>query len=69
MTAETPDTLIQVVPTTDRRPAIWPWLVKPLVTLLLYYSLDRLNRENEHEQRAYPAAAQVSESSDADASR
>jgi hypothetical protein len=32
----------------DRRPAIWPWLVMPLVTLLLYYGLDRLDRHRDH---------------------
>jgi hypothetical protein len=31
--------------TTERRPAIWPWLVMPLITLLLFYSLERLDRE------------------------
>jgi hypothetical protein len=28
----------------DRRPAIWPWLVMPLVCLLLYYALDHLKK-------------------------
>jgi len=38
-----PDTLLTAVQT-ERRPAIWPWLVMPLVTLLLFYGLDRLYR-------------------------
>lgn len=29
----------------DRRPAIWPWLVMPLITLTLYYGLDRLRHQ------------------------
>ncbi len=44
MTAETPDTLLQVVPTTERRPAIWPWLVMPLITLLVFYWLYSLDQ-------------------------
>ena len=31
---------------TDRRPAIWPWLVMPLVTLSLYFALDKLHHEH-----------------------
>ncbi len=45
MTAESPETLIQPLPA-DRRPAIWPWLVMPLITLLVFYwlySLDQVN--------------------------
>lgn len=26
----------------DRRPAIWPWLVMPLITLTVYYCLHKL---------------------------
>jgi hypothetical protein len=40
----------------DRRPAIWPWLVMPLVALTLFYwfySLDRQERERDYG----PAAA------------
>jgi hypothetical protein len=29
----------------DRRPAIWPWLVMPLIALTAFYCLDRLSRE------------------------
>ena len=43
MTAETPETLIQAIPT-DRRPAIWPWLVMPLITLLVFYWLYTLDQ-------------------------
>ena len=43
MTAETPETLIQAIPT-DRRPAIWPWLVMPLITLLVFYWLYSLDQ-------------------------
>jgi hypothetical protein len=48
---------------TDRRPAIWPWLVMPLVTLALFYGLDRMNRQQD--QSAYHSAAQsAADSSD-----
>jgi hypothetical protein len=30
----------------DRRPAIWPWLVMPLVTLSLFFALDKLSNEH-----------------------
>ena len=33
----------------ERRPAIWPWLVMPLITLALFYCLDRL-RQGAEEQ-------------------
>jgi hypothetical protein len=26
----------------DRRPAVWPWLVMPLVVLLIFYALHRV---------------------------
>jgi hypothetical protein len=32
--------------TNERRPAIWPWLVMPLVTLALFCALFRL-RQNQ----------------------
>jgi hypothetical protein len=52
--------LSQVAP--DRRPAIWPWLVMPLITLVLYYSLDRLNREQE--KGSYRPAPQATATAD-----
>jgi hypothetical protein len=27
----------------DRRPAIWPWLLMPLVVLLVFYALFRVH--------------------------
>jgi hypothetical protein len=41
--AETPETLIQALPP-DRRPAIWPWLVMPLITLMVFYWLYSLDQ-------------------------
>jgi hypothetical protein len=38
---ETPETLLQSVP---NRPAIWPWLVMPLITLLVFYWLYSLDQ-------------------------
>jgi hypothetical protein len=35
--------MIHVLPT-DRRPAIWPWLVMPLITLLVFYWLYSLDQ-------------------------
>jgi hypothetical protein len=46
VTAETPETLIQAIPP-DRRPAIWPWLVMPLITLLVFYWLYSLDQVSE----------------------
>jgi len=45
VTAETPESLIQPLPT-DRRPAIWPWLVMPLITLLVFYWLYSLDQDS-----------------------
>ena len=60
----------------DRRPAIWPWLVMPLIALTAFYGLERLAREarDRADLAPVPAAAaraqadaQVADSSDADA--
>jgi hypothetical protein len=40
----------------DRRPAIWPWLVMPLVTLAMYYGLDQLDRHHRDHNGAYQSA-------------
>ena len=29
----------------ERRPAVWPWLVMPLVTLALFFTLFRLHKQ------------------------
>jgi sterol desaturase/sphingolipid hydroxylase (fatty acid hydroxylase superfamily) len=26
----------------DRRPAVWPWLVMPIIVLLVFYALHRV---------------------------
>ena len=36
MAAETPDSVMHAIQG-DRRPAIWPWLVMPLIALALFY--------------------------------
>ena len=44
----------------DRRPAVWPWLVMPLIVLLVFYALHRV----QHAAAAtavVPAAATGSE--------
>jgi hypothetical protein len=39
----------------DRRPAIWPWLVMPLIALTAFYCLDRLAREAREQEDLAPA--------------
>ena len=58
MSAKTPESTLSPTPA-ERRPAIWPWLVMPLVTLILYYGLDRLIRDYQEDQGAYNAAPQA----------
>jgi hypothetical protein len=41
--AEHPNPLISSGQT-ERRPAIWPWLVMPLVALTMYFALDKIHR-------------------------
>jgi hypothetical protein len=41
----------------DRRPAIWPWLVMPLIALTAFYWLDRLSREAQDQDDLAPAPA------------
>jgi hypothetical protein len=41
----------------DRRPAIWPWLVMPLIALTAFYCLDRLSREARDQEDLGPAPA------------
>jgi hypothetical protein len=55
----------------DRRPAIWPWLVMPLVTLAVFYGLYDLDRMNsQQDQSAYhPTAQSASETPDDSESR
>jgi len=43
VTAEIPDSLMHTLPS-DRRPAIWPWLVMPLITLLVFYWLYSMDQ-------------------------
>jgi hypothetical protein len=57
MTSDSPDSMVAAVPP-DRRPAIWPWIVMPLIALTAYYYLHRLNREaNEQADLAPPPRA------------
>jgi hypothetical protein len=39
----------------DRRPAVWPWLVMPLIVLLVFYTLHRV--QHPRASAAVPAAA------------
>jgi hypothetical protein len=42
----------------DRRPAIWPWLVMPLIALTAFYCLERLAKEaREQDDLRGPIAA------------
>ena len=38
-----------------RRPAVWPWLVMPIIVLLVFYALHRV--QHPHPPAAVPAAA------------
>jgi hypothetical protein len=51
----------------DRRPAIWPWLVMPLIALTAFYWLDRLSREAQEQVDLAPAPTTQVESAPADA--
>ena len=46
----------------DRRPAIWPWLVMPLIALTAFYYLDRLSREAQEQEDLAPAQAAANHS-------
>jgi hypothetical protein len=50
---------------TDRRPAIWPWLVMPLITLTLFYCLDRLLKDAKDGDDITPAQAAIHAPTDA----
>lgn len=39
----------------ERRPAVWPWLVMPLIVLLVFYALHRV--QHPPPQHAPPADA------------
>jgi hypothetical protein len=41
----------------DRRPAVWPWLVMPLIVLLVFYALHRVQHPRAG-AAAPPAAAE-----------
>lgn len=46
----------------DRRQAIWPWIVMPLIALTAFYYLDKLARDaNEQADLARPPAAAMAE--------
>jgi hypothetical protein len=51
----------------DRRPAIWPWLVMPLIALTAFYCLDRAVREAKERDDLAPAPAMVSPQTSGDA--
>jgi len=55
---ETPDSLLTALPG-ERRPAIWPWLVMPLIALTAFYCLDRLAREAREREDFAPAGGAV----------
>ncbi|HET9388355.1 MAG TPA: hypothetical protein VFO44_01785 [Steroidobacteraceae bacterium] len=47
--AVSPESMVPGGPA-ERRPAIWPWLVMPLVTLALFFALNRLHQMTPAEQ-------------------
>ena len=56
VTVESSDSLMHPMQS-DRRPAIWPWLVMPLIALSAFYCLDRLSREARDQEDVAPAPA------------
>jgi hypothetical protein len=50
----------------DRRPAIWPWLVMPLIALTAFYYLDRLSREARDQEDLAPAPTAIEADAPAD---
>jgi len=42
----------------DRRPAIWPWLVMPFVTLSLFFALDKLHKAHGRDTPAFGSSIQ-----------
>lgn len=47
----------------ERRPAVWPWLVMPLIVLLVFYALFRMH----HRSRQAPPVTQPPAASSAGA--
>ncbi len=41
----------------ERRPAIWPWLVMPLVTLAMFFALFRLHQDRPYEPTGESASS------------
>ena len=51
--------------TTERRQAIWPWLLMPLVVLVVFYTLQRFQDEAKRSAAA-PSPVQASTSNTAE---
>jgi hypothetical protein len=41
-----------------RRPAVWPWLILPLIVLLVFYALFRVHRPGHAPAVTQPPAGQ-----------
>ena len=48
--------------TRERRPAVWPWLVMPLIVLLVFYALLKVHKQS-GAPAVKPAAAASAEGS------
>lgn len=46
--------------TSDRRPAIWPWLLMPLIVLLVAYTLHNFQAEAKSDAQARAHAEETS---------
>ena len=41
----------------ERRPGVWPWLVMPVIVLLVFYALHRVQHPPQKPSAVAPAAA------------
>jgi hypothetical protein len=63
--AQSSDTLISTsADANERRPAVWPWLVMPLVVLLVYLTLHSVHQMPEKARAGAESHAPASDAGD-----
>jgi hypothetical protein len=50
--------------TKDRRPAVWPWLVMPIIILVVFWALRSVHHSSADSNSAAPQSAGTPRSSD-----